>query len=134
MRQSPWQAVGTEDDWELDNNLLMAKYLELEVACEHGSFVKSRFVFMEQGDTPDNLKVQVQRHLIDNAIDTPHFKAIYLLTGRVTHQDDTNTKAKVGAHSNRKYGKTKDRGRLARALEGYGSCQCSLGRCGSPLP
>lgn len=35
------------------------------------------------------------------------FKAMYPLTGRTTHQGFSNTKAKVRAHSNRKYGKSK---------------------------
>ena len=74
MQQSPWQAIVAEDDWEFDKHLLMAKYLE--VACERRSFVRSRFVFVEQGDASDNLKDGVRRHLKENVIDTPHFKAI----------------------------------------------------------
>ena len=97
-RQSPWQVVVVEDNWELDNHLLMAKFLEM--ACERPGLVRTQSLFVEQGDTPKNLKSHCRHHLKKEILQTPRFKAIYPLTGRSLHQDDDNYQAKMGAHSN----------------------------------
>jgi hypothetical protein len=97
-RQYPWQVVVAEDNWELDNHLLMAKFLEM--ACERPGLVRTRSLFVEQGDTPKNLKSHCRHHLKKEILQTPRFKAIYPLTGQSLHQDDDNYQAKMGAHSN----------------------------------
>ena len=104
-RQSPWQVVVGEDDWQLCVHLWLAKFLE--IACERGTFVSSQFVFVETGDTPEKLKNRIRRNLKSNVLKTSEFKAIYEQTGRALHKDDDNANAKLGAHSNRKYAKTR---------------------------
>ena len=70
-------------------------------------FVTSQFVFVETGDTPEKLKSCICRSLKNNLLKTSEFKAIYEQTGRALHKDDDNANAKLGAHSNRKYAKTR---------------------------
>jgi hypothetical protein len=56
---------------------------------------------------PKNTKSRCHHHLKKEILQTPPIKAIYPLTGRFLHQDDDNYQAKMGAHSNHKYGKTR---------------------------
>ena len=77
------------------------------MAYQQGMFKSSRFVFVETGDTPKQLKNRTRHSLKENVVNTPEFKAIYARTGRAMHHDDDAANAKVVAHSGRKYGKNK---------------------------
>jgi hypothetical protein len=79
----------------------------LEITYEQGTFRSSKFVFVETGDTPKELKNRTRDNLEKKVIDTPEFKAIYARSGQAMHQDDETAYAKVAAHSGRQYGKPK---------------------------
>ena len=104
-RQPPWQVNIGEDNWRLEVLLSYAKFLE--IAYEQGTFKSSRFVFVETGDTPKQLKNRTRQSLKEKVVNTSEFKAIYAQTGRAMHQDNDAANAKFMAHSGRKYGKNK---------------------------
>lgn len=106
-RQAPWQIVVAGDDWELDVHLLFALFLE--TACGRGVYRTGEFVFLEEGDTQEALKGRARDAIRNNVLSTDEFKQIFAQSGRAQHSDAAYANECLGAHSNRKYGKTKAR-------------------------
>lgn len=102
-RDAPWQIQFAANNWRLDPLLRLALYLEYKY--ESGEGRRAQFIYSVENETPKRVKGRYSKDIREGVVRTDEFQDLTKSLGMVP----TEKPKRKGAHSTRKYAKTRSR-------------------------